>query len=405
MKIQFWMVSQLEMADKGGAIYCLNSSPVIKNCRILENRANGESYPQGTTEICYSYGGGIYLESSSAQIINCVISNNSASSSSASSNSAQAYAYGGGIFCDADSIPIMVKCTISDNNVRATASAQFGNGWAESYGGGICILSSSSISLSETILSGNRSRVFGNFDIESLGGGIYSKGLSLILKNCIIDTNEADCISCDVADYTDIKGGGIYSESSSLAIENSLITRNIVDPFMSPIGRGGGIYSSGSNTTIKNCTIANNKASNVGGIQTPNGTTIYNSILWDNIPNEVNGDPVIYYSNVKGGWPDLGNIDENPLFVDVDNGDFHLNDDSPCINSGTSNNAPDADLDGNPRPIGDGYDMGAYEYLIPILSVSQDYINVEKKLGQSAYTYLIPVMVRWHGRRYPTIPG
>lgn len=58
----------------------------------------------------------------------------------------------------------------------------------------------------------------------------------------------------------------------------------------------------------------------------------------------------------------LNNLD--PLFVDPENGDFHLQATSPCINAG-SNSAPelpDTDMDGNPRIANSLVDIGAYEY-------------------------------------------
>ena len=55
----------------------------------------------------------------------------------------------------------------------------------------------------------------------------------------------------------------------------------------------------------------------------------------------------------------LNNTD--PLFVDPDNDDFHLTKDSPCIDAGTSENAPDTDIEGLSRPKGFGYDLGAHE--------------------------------------------
>jgi len=37
---------------------------------------------------------------------------------------------------------------------------------------------------------------------------------------------------------------------------------------------------------------------------------------------------------------------------------------SPAINSGTASNAPNVDLDSNPRPVGAAVDIGAYEYCV-----------------------------------------
>jgi len=41
--------------------------------------------------------------------------------------------------------------------------------------------------------------------------------------------------------------------------------------------------------------------------------------------------------------------------------DFHLSATSPAIDVGTPSHAPSEDLDGAPRPVGSGYDVGAYE--------------------------------------------
>lgn len=50
------------------------------------------------------------------------------------------------------------------------------------------------------------------------------------------------------------------------------------------------------------------------------------------------------------------------LLLDIDNFDFHLLETSSAIDKGTSVSAPSEDYDGNTRPIGQGYDIGAYEY-------------------------------------------
>ncbi len=50
------------------------------------------------------------------------------------------------------------------------------------------------------------------------------------------------------------------------------------------------------------------------------------------------------------------------LFADFENFDFHLKPDAPAINAGSAELAPDSDIEGNPRPNGEDYDIGAYEY-------------------------------------------
>jgi hypothetical protein len=70
------------------------------------------------------------------------------------------------------------------------------------------------------------------------------------------------------------------------------------------------------------------------------------------------------YSDLQDGAgnPDYNNISEDPVFVGGSPYDLHLQGTSPCIDEGTAAGAPSVDLDGDPRPSGDGYDMGAYEF-------------------------------------------
>jgi parallel beta-helix repeat protein len=57
-----------------------------------------------------------------------------------------------------------------------------------------------------------------------------------------------------------------------------------------------------------------------------------------------------------------GNINADPFFVDPAQGDVHLRNRSPAIDSASTEEAPDLDRDGRPRPAGRAADMGAYEY-------------------------------------------
>ena len=83
------------------------------------------------------------------------------------------------------------------------------------------------------------------------------------------------------------------------------------------------------------------------------------------------GDP----SNPGAPWPGTGNLDADPLFINplppgvapTAAGDYHLQQGSPAIDSGTGDTAawpaiPADDIDGNLRPSGGEYDQGADEY-------------------------------------------
>ncbi len=205
------------------------------------------------------------------------------------------------------------------------------------------------------------------------GGGIYCSLSSPTITNCTISANMAD---------TD--GGGIYSYRSSPTITNCVISENFAVTRGSGIicgesttitncmvlgnsaGYEGGGISCGDSTAIKYCTISGNYAGDIGGgVICGDSTAITNCVVWGNfapIRREIHvdyGSPVITYSDVRRGWPGEGNIDANPLFRGE--GDFHLTIGSPCIDSGTDAGVY-TDIDGDARPLGAGFDMGADEY-------------------------------------------
>lgn len=53
----------------------------------------------------------------------------------------------------------------------------------------------------------------------------------------------------------------------------------------------------------------------------------------------------------------------DPLYVDRSKHNYHLRTRSPAIDAGSRTNAPSTDFDGNIRPQGAGYDIGAYEFV------------------------------------------
>jgi len=189
-------------------------------------------------------------------------------------------------------------------------------------------------------------------NVTSHGGGIRTDpNSSTIITNCTFFNNHADGV-----------GGAMYNEVSSVTISNSLfIVNNSYD-------RGGAIFNSSSSPIITNSTFTLNSANGGAMYNHYSSPTITNSIFWGDTRGEIwnnYSSPTVTYSIVQGGYTGEGNIDADPLFVNDVPGptplDLHLTAGSPAINSGTSEGAPDTDIEGKPRPMGAGYDMGAYE--------------------------------------------
>jgi len=64
------------------------------------------------------------------------------------------------------------------------------------------------------------------------------------------------------------------------------------------------------------------------------------------------------FSETQGVSPVLG----DPAFFDAAGANFHLSAKSAAIDHGSPENAPAVDYDGNPRPQGNGVDIGAFEF-------------------------------------------
>jgi hypothetical protein len=68
------------------------------------------------------------------------------------------------------------------------------------------------------------------------------------------------------------------------------------------------------------------------------------------------------FRNYPGEITGSSYVTGNPLFVNSSAADFHLQSNSPAIDSASSLNAPAQDYDSISRPQGAGFDIGAFEF-------------------------------------------
>jgi len=214
---------------QGGGVTIFNSSPVLRDCIIEGNRAQ--------------YGGGVsVIVGSNPFIHNNIIRNNSASQG------------GAGIFVNINSVPTIVRNTITGNIANGPWTGIPGGGPS---GAGIYMLNlegNQNAYVQPIVLGNTISSNTANF---AGGGIIIGKGINAVVEDNTINANSA------------AYGGGIHLESvtSQPILDSNRITNNAaITTIYTDAGQGGGIsvYNQ-SRPTISNNTITGNTASNGGG--------------------------------------------------------------------------------------------------------------------------------------------
>lgn len=308
--------------SEGGGILCENrSSLTLENCDLNDNQAGK--------------GGGLLIRDSSTETRNCRINKNTVIEGWNLVQNLEQFLYeytqvpslgGGALFIDSQ--------IVMESNLFRYDSAN--------EGGGIK-LSGSNLMMADSQIETCTS---------DIGAGIHATESYLVITACSLKKNFAGDGS-----------SGVDLEDCIGIFNNALFSEN--DPMLASFRK--------ANIHFAGCTVLNNKAwQGRAAIEASSSeVNITNSILW-NEGQEIMGDDFrISYSDIKGGWTGPGNIDVDPMFLDIAAGDYRLATDSSCIDSGTRV-ALARDILGNSRPYdtpgvgrdgtGDEFDMGAYEH-------------------------------------------
>jgi len=382
--------------DAGGGVHVYDSTIEFKNCSIDNNSAHSVDWAQG-------YGGGIYIESSDVTLENNQVSDNTGSK--------KGHGYGGGLFLYDSHYATLKGNQFSGNFGASTANGSgggiylyysehanvegniiinnVGSGGANYYGGGLLMYQSD-----YSILKGNLIRGNTGGQAWSWGGGLYIDQSDdvLVLNNSIVD---------NIASTYDGWGGGIYLRLSyDFTMDGNLVRNNTGTSRLTGSSWGGGLYiERGGVMTLTNNAFIDNQVNTAGS-----GIYIYEaypSLLHNTIARNLGGDGsgvyitgtnktvamtnTIIFSQTVGitvsvnstavlntslwyendlNWAGTGTINHSndlsgaPAFAEDG---FHLTPPSAAIDQGLGIGVM-TDIDGDPRPIWQGYDIGADEH-------------------------------------------
>ncbi|MDP8239604.1 MAG: T9SS type A sorting domain-containing protein [Candidatus Hatepunaea meridiana] len=230
-----------------------------------------------------------------------------------------------------------------------------------------------------------------------------------VVTFCNSESDKATLSGFTLTNGNSSDGAGIFCNQTDPIISHCVITGN------SATGAGGSVFCESAEPEFINCTISENSADDWGGAVfcwDGSSPVFTNCIIWDNPPHEINflrfGNPneiTCSYSDIAGGQEGIvindngqvnwgyGSIDQDPIFTDPLNGNFHLWAGSPCIDAGDTLSPLDQDST--------WIEMGAFPYHHRYLEVIP---NIIEFIGIApGVTDSLPVTIRNVGQEELTI--
>jgi predicted outer membrane repeat protein len=321
-------------------------------------------------------GGGMLIDSASPTVRDCIIEDNTAD-------------VGGGVFVNSNASHLILEdCIIRDNvalpdvngggggiylfgaGATLTGCEVTGNSAGGADGGGLYVnVTAESITVTDTL--------FEDDTAVKRGGAIHTDFLDaeFLIERCVFRSNscgrgggavrvntDGSIVIANCAFLDNTATGGVTPEGGAALLSSVAGTLLVNCAFAGNSSDSGGAVQSASLLDIVNCSFANNSSPDGAGLRVGgNGDpVITNAIFWGNTGSDAIvaplADPTLNYCIYEGGWagPGGNNLDADPLLVDAANGDLHVSNGSPAIDSGDSLSAAalllDAtDLDGYER--------------------------------------------------------
>lgn len=380
---------------RGAGVYIFQGFPLIENCNFSDNSAadrtgggihftSGDDPTIAVVRNCSfdrceaNWGGAVaaYSENTEVTLEDCEFNFNTG------------FANGGCLTIAFAATVNLNNCMMSENNAR--------------FGGAIFMQNDSSVLNAKgcnfiTNQSENSGGVFHAstgafldfqdcyFENNSTSFGTGGNGGAISFIEDSLDLAQINIARCEfIGNYADGEGGALRLQNTDTYIENSVFAFNMtgID------GSGGAIINNGafsgaeigSPLRLVNNTFSLNQGGEADGIlmwADPQGASSVS--LQNNAFYHIAGLDI----GIQDGNPDIistgGNVslntsaeayltadsdilDADPLFMDINLLDFSLQEGSPCIDAGVSENAPSEDIEGNERD--ENPDAGAYEYQI-----------------------------------------